>query len=213
MNSELAATAAGSTYPDEPHRRKHGPAGYTEYASYKPWLRDEFCFRCAYCLTREQWCQDRMGTMSVDHFEPQAESPHRRLEYDNLIYVCGPCNRSKGTASLPLHPSVHALGQHLRFTASGRIEGLTPEGRAFVEILILNDPIRLQPRRLIVELLQFLDARVLPEARVYLDYYLGFPDDLPDLARLRPPGGNSRPDGVKDSYFQQRIRGTLPPMY
>jgi len=42
-------------YADRPHVRKHGPAGYTEFPTYKPWLRDEFHFRCVYCLERERW--------------------------------------------------------------------------------------------------------------------------------------------------------------
>ncbi len=40
-------------YPDGPHQRRHGPRGYASYESYRPWLRDEFAFRCVYCLTRE----------------------------------------------------------------------------------------------------------------------------------------------------------------
>ena len=39
------------------------------------------------------------------------------------------------------------------------------------------------------------------------------PDDLPDLSRLCPPGGNSRLDGVEQSYFAQRQRGELPETY
>lgn len=42
---------------------------------------------------------------------------------------------------------------------------------------------------------------------------LGFPEDLPDLSRLRPPGGNSRPAGVLESYLAQRRGGTLPAIY
>ncbi len=33
-------------YPARPHTRRHGPQGYAGYASYRPWLRDEFSFRC-----------------------------------------------------------------------------------------------------------------------------------------------------------------------
>jgi hypothetical protein len=40
-------------YADAPHVRKHGPSGYVRYQSYKDWLRDEFAFRCVYCLERE----------------------------------------------------------------------------------------------------------------------------------------------------------------
>lgn len=42
---------------------------------------------------------------------------------------------------------------------------------------------------------------------------MGFPDDLPDLKRLRPPDGNLRPQGVRTSYFAKRQEGTLPATY
>ena len=48
------------------------------------------------------------------------------------------------------------------------------------------------------------------------DFYrklMGFPTDLPDLRRLRPPGGNKRPDGVDASWHARRKRGELPATY
>jgi len=42
-------------YTATPHVRRHGPCGYGDVESYRPWLRDEFTFRCLYCLFREQW--------------------------------------------------------------------------------------------------------------------------------------------------------------
>jgi len=42
---------------------------------------------------------------------------------------------------------------------------------------------------------------------------LGFPDDMPDLSGLQPPGGNERPEGVEQSYYCQRKRGQLPDAY
>ena len=42
---------------------------------------------------------------------------------------------------------------------------------------------------------------------------LGFPDDLPDLSTRMPPDGNTRPDGVADSFLAQRNTGTLPETY
>jgi hypothetical protein len=42
-------------YPAVPLVRSHGPLGYSDYESYRAWLRDEFAFRCVYCLSREQW--------------------------------------------------------------------------------------------------------------------------------------------------------------
>jgi hypothetical protein len=41
----------------------------------------------------------------------------------------------------------------------------------------------------------------------------GFPNDLPDLKSLRPPGGNTRPEGIEQSHFRRRERGELPAMY
>jgi hypothetical protein len=42
---------------------------------------------------------------------------------------------------------------------------------------------------------------------------LSFPEDLPDLSTHRPPDGNIRPEGVKQSYFAQQQRGELPETY
>ncbi len=42
---------------------------------------------------------------------------------------------------------------------------------------------------------------------------LAYPDDLPDLATLHPPGGNARPKGSADSHFERRKRGELPDTY
>jgi hypothetical protein len=39
---------------------------------------------------------------------------------------------------------------------------------------------------------------------------MAFPDDLPDLRRLRPPGGNTRRDGLGQPYFAKRQAGSLP---
>ena len=42
---------------------------------------------------------------------------------------------------------------------------------------------------------------------------MGFPTDLPDLRRLRPPGGNRRHEGVNASWHARRKRGELPETY
>ena len=66
-------------YPAEPPRRRHGPQGYATPQGYRPWLRDEFCFRCAYCLLREQWGLVR-GTFDIDYFLPVALHPEKVLD-------------------------------------------------------------------------------------------------------------------------------------
>ena len=74
--------------------RRHGPEGYTNYRSYRNWLRDEFAFRCVYCLHREQW-YGRSGTFDLDHFVPTAADPEGELLYTNLLYAWRTCNRAK----------------------------------------------------------------------------------------------------------------------
>jgi hypothetical protein len=74
------------TYPDRPHGRRHGPVGYADYTSYRPWLRDEFAFRCVYCLRRETMGQ-HFGEFAVDHFLPVKHRPDLTTVYTNLLYV------------------------------------------------------------------------------------------------------------------------------
>ncbi len=42
---------------------------------------------------------------------------------------------------------------------------------------------------------------------------MGFPADLPDLSKLKPPGANSRAAGVAASFYAQREKGELPETY
>jgi hypothetical protein len=110
--------ASGFNYPRGARVRRHGPVGYATYHSFRPWLRDEFGFRCVYCLVREQWGRVS-GQFGLDHFRPQS-----------------------------LYPQLAE-----------------------------------------------------------------YPYDLPNLARLRPPGGNLRPEGIEGAYFEMRKRGALPEVY
>ncbi len=64
-------------YPEIPHERRHGPTGYADHITYRPWLRDEFTFRCVYCLLREQWGRV-MSEFDVEHFQARLPSAHGR---------------------------------------------------------------------------------------------------------------------------------------
>src|SRR5260370_17565036 len=87
-------------YPIAPHARRHGPRGYPDYSRFRPWLRDEFSYRCVYCLRREQWELSR-GIFHIDLFVPAAIDPGLGTDYDNLLYVCASCNFAKGPPVLP----------------------------------------------------------------------------------------------------------------
>lgn len=77
-------------YPASRKHRRHGPRGYARYDGYRPWLRDDFAFRCAYCLVREQWGRVT-GEFDIDHFQPQSLRFDLAADYENLVYSCRRC--------------------------------------------------------------------------------------------------------------------------
>jgi hypothetical protein len=194
-------------YPAAPHVCRHGPKGYADHGSYRPWLRDEFGFRCVYCLVREQWGRVA-GLFDIDHFLPAALRPHSTVEYDDLLYACATCNEAKGDDLVP-NPCEFLLSGAIAVRTDGVVEPRTTEARRIVRKLGLDD-VRTTEFRLmwiaIVELAHLHDP-------VLFQRLMGYPDDLPDLARLRPPGGNSRQAGIEASYFAQRTNGRLPETY
>ena len=92
-------------YPKPAKTRRHAPKDYADYASYRPFLRDEFSYRCAFCLLREQWGQVR-GTFALDHFLPISLEPELATVYENLIYACAGCNSAKSDRIVP-NPMQH----------------------------------------------------------------------------------------------------------
>src|ERR1043166_7359905 len=129
---------AAFTYPAGPHARRHGPRGYAGYDSYRPWLRDEFAFRCVFCLLREQWGRVR-GTFDIDHFLPVASHPEHERTYDNLLYSCATCNAAKGRQIVP-DPTQALLAGDVQVKEDGTIEGRTPAARRLIRVLGLDDP-------------------------------------------------------------------------
>jgi hypothetical protein len=194
-------------YPVDPLDRKHGPEGYREHASFRPWLRDEFTFRCVYCLTREQWGRV-IREFDIDHFIPQAIDPSQAFTYKNLVYSCARCNAIKSSVKVS-DPTDALISSNLRVDPDGSLKGYSSAAEELILKLDLNSPEMVSWRLLwtrIIELACDYDAKLYRRL-------LGFPEDLPDLSQLRPPSGNSRPDGIAKSYFSQAARGELPPIY
>lgn len=200
-------------YPRHAHARRHGPRGYRNYQSYKPWLRDEFDFRCVYCLWRERWYAVGEAAFSVDHLQSQAVAPQLVCDYDNLIYACCRCNSVKTDAAAILDPCRDAFGDHLEVLANGCIHDLTPPGRELIRICRLDEPLLTESRRRLLDLLQMLQGSKSPRAFSLLQRYLAFPDNLPVLSKCRPAGGNIRPAGIAESYYERSRRGSLPSTY
>jgi HNH endonuclease len=194
-------------YPAAPLVRKHGPRGYSDYESYRPWLRDEFSFRCVYCLKREQWGQVR-ATFDLDHFQPCWIAPGLKHYYDNLHYVCASCNSAKGGRVLP-DPTVELVAQAIRVESDGQLVTFTPESTRLVEMLDLNHQSAVAFRKIWIGIIR-LTKLYQPDLWERLMCY---PENLPDLDRLRPPDGNSRPEGINQSHYARRARRELTTTY
>ena len=197
----------GFEYPREPHVRRHGPAGYDDYASYRDWLRDEFSFRCVFCLHRERW-NARPGTFEIEHFVPVSVDPLGKCEYTNLLYACGRCNRAKNNVLGVPDPCAVAFGDCLRIKEDGEVEALNADGRKLLGVLRLNKPRDIDHRS---RWMRNLEALRQSHPELY-EEFMAFPDDLPDLRRKRVPS-NSKPDGVQKCYHVLRERGELPATY
>lgn len=193
-------------YPGGPHARRHGPDGYSDYRSYRPWLRDEFDFRCVYCLIREQWGRVT-GEFDIDHFVPQAVNRSHALEYNNLIYACRTCNLRKRDTLLP-DPTQSLTLESLRVYPDGTVVGLTTDAAKIVRVLCLNSTRWKQWRRTWIRIIELAADR----DRDLLKTLLGFPDDLPNLKQCRAPR-NARPEGIEESWFARRECGQLPEVF
>lgn len=194
-------------YPESRASRRHGPRGYSQYESYRPWLRDEFSFRCVYCLRRERWGQVT-GEFELDHFVSQATSPEASADYENLVYACGRCNRVKLDQAVP-DPFATLTAKQVWVHPDGTLRAETDEANRLILQLDLNSP-RLVAWRLMWMRIVQLAAERDPEL---LEDLMGYPADLPNLVSLRPPEGNSRPQGIQESWLAQRERGQLPSTY
>jgi hypothetical protein len=66
--------------------RRIPPRRYADYTSYRPLLRQDFKFRCAYCLRHEFFLGGEPGCC-IDHHRP-VDGPHGRpdliVEYETL---------------------------------------------------------------------------------------------------------------------------------
>jgi hypothetical protein len=197
----------GFEYPIELHTRRHGPTGYESYESYRDWLRDEFTFRCVYCLHRERW-YGRGATFHIDHFSPQSDDPGGRCDYENLLYACATCNEAKKAILGIPNPCAVSFGDCLRILPDGHIEALNGDGEKIRQSLRLDSEsnVRYRSRWMrVLETLQMINPVLYQE-------FMGFPEDLPNLQKKRVPN-NTKPEGATNCYFALRERGVLPVTY
>jgi 5-methylcytosine-specific restriction endonuclease McrA len=186
-------------YPTTRTERRHGPV-YNSYGRYRPWLRDEFDFRCVYCLKRERWGQVT-GEFDIDHFEPQAINPAARAAYSNLLYACHRCNLVKSD-QVVADPFSLLESKQVAVLPDGVLVARGDEANRLILQLDLNSP-KMREWRI-------LWMRIVDLARVYdaglFQKLITLSDAPPDLNRLKP-SANSRLDGINQSWFAKKSRG------
>ena len=193
-------------YPARPHRRRHGPTGYSTYASYRPWVEDEFYFRCIYCLNRKVWAPTNIW--AIDHLISQDDAPELECEYDNLVFACQFCNQQKLANRVP-DPCQVAYGKCLRVESDGMVTALNTQVRRLVNVIRLNHPRFIEERLKTLRVWKVLATH----DPAGFQRLMAFPANLPDLSRLKPPGGNRCPEGILESCLARRNRGDLPKTY
>ena len=102
--------------------------------------------RCGYCLSPQRLV---LGRLQLEHLLPRSRGG--QTEESNLWLSCALCNNYKGDRThafdpitnelVPLfNPRIQNWFEHFRWSEEGlRIIGLTPIGRATVEVLHLSD--------------------------------------------------------------------------
>ncbi len=128
------------------HRPPPGP--FADYKRYKPFLRQDFRFQCAYCNISEGY---RKGSdiFGVDHFRPRIRFPELAAVYANLYYCCANCNSIKGQRFPDEHLlkagicyvdpcSVDPFLRDLFEERDGLFSGLTSSGRFTIDVIRLN---------------------------------------------------------------------------
>jgi hypothetical protein len=200
-------------YPPNPHSRAHWPVGYKAYQTFKPWLRDEFKFRCVFCLIRETWYMNGDASFSVEHLKPRHIYKQGTLDYANLYYSCLTCNSTKRAVWPIPDPCMESLSNHVRVRNDGTVEGLTRQGLILQHTLKLNERKRVTYRLRMLNLFSLLLSQIAdPGARELFRTHFGFPENLPNLRKTRVPS-NKRPNGIHNCHFEQRQNGKLPETY
>ena len=130
-------------------------------ASTREWVRQRGSRRCEYCHISEHALD---LPFHVDHV---VASVHRADDDpDGLAWPCPRCNLRKGPNLSTIDPETdqvvevfnpRTMGWTEHFAVrNGYIEGITPCGRGTVRLLDMNNPLRLQHRRQLIEQGDFL---------------------------------------------------------
>jgi hypothetical protein len=101
-----------------------------------------------------------------------------------------------------------AYGSCVTVDENGNIYPLNEHGVDLIEALGLGDEDYRDYRCAIFEMLADLPIGTPSYSRLF-----GFPRELPDLSKEPTPKSNTRPGGIRDSFFEKDKRDELPTFY
>ena len=113
---------------------------------------------CEYCRIAEE---DRYSRFQIDHIIPIKHGGSANTE--NLCLACLKCNGYKGPNVAALDPATgeatklfnprhQTWDEHFRIHSDGTLTGISPEGRATILVLRMNDESRVKQRHGLAEL-------------------------------------------------------------
>ena len=118
------------------HRHRSRPVrGARGFMAFRPCLRWDFGFTCAFCLLHEADFSLAVGArgagqMSIEHYISWSVEPSKRNQYSNCLYACMRCNIARSD-----NPVVDDIGRRL----------LDPSRDAWADHFIVAD-CRIRPR-------------------------------------------------------------------
>jgi hypothetical protein len=160
-------------------------------------------------LKRERWCF-QLNDFELDHQVAQSVARDLCRDYMNLVYACHNCNHRKGNKWLP-SPDKVAYGACVEVLTSGRsigeIVAHNDDGVRLIDELALDGGKITAMRH---QIICSIRSHQKHDWKLFL-MWMGLPEDLPDLAAVKPqPKHNSRPEGIDQSWFRRR---PLPEYY
>jgi hypothetical protein len=96
----------------------------------------------------------------------------------------------------------------MQVDSQGVISPLNAPGEILIDNLRLDNEDHTLYRHTVLRTL----ANLYATDDITLKLWLSYPGDLPDLAQLRPIG-NTRPEGMENSFYARMLRKELPDIY
>jgi len=197
--------------------RRHSPRP-ASFNLYRPCLRWEFGFSCAFCLCHEAdfgISIEGSGATHIEHFVPQDVAPHRRDDYSNCFYVCGYCNRARLNAPnrspaghTLLDPCEGSWGEIFKLADDKILPQIEADGNALytIDTYDLNEPRKLARRKLRSKIIG-QRVKVLEECREQMEKWVVVAsekreDAFTALAREMVEGLRSRRDMALDDLVR-----------